>query len=403
MYHMASCTEEPTLPSTLSSEARSFVLACVDRNPSTRWTMAQLSTHLFLRSRADDDRKSTTIIPALPLDTLGSVPDSASLDLHYDASSGDWFDPMSQSWRNLWSSDDAAAAECALTAQIAQNWLHHVRMTRGAKVVTTEAMEEKAEQEYGQDEQEEYEHEEYYFSTSETSSLEPPTEAFVVRTIAAYVGNAHEEILSFNAHERIEILNDDAAAAAMSVNGGWWIGRKLETGEVGWCPSTYVERELGWLEEENDLTEDFETEEEEAYELVYVRVMTPYPGNTELNVLTLETGQILRVMEHNHASGWWKGCLDEQDPGWFPCTVVEYLDPVVVALEEYQDLEGERNVLTLHRGESLTVLRRHSSGWSQGQKMETGEIGWYPSDYVEWSTLSCEDEDVYSVTDDDLF
>ena len=205
--------------------------------------------------------------------------------------------------------------------------------------------------------------------------------------------------MSFEAEERIEILDSSAC--------GWWTGRKIETGEMGWCPSTYVEvvNINGFEDIVTDALETIDVESEE----IYVRVVAPYDGDTG-NVLTLVTGQIIQVFEQDHESGWWKGCVENQDPGWFPCTYVEYLDMVVI--EDYQGINVEEkvHVLTLYRGESLTVLQRHVSGWSQGQKIETGEIGWYPSDYAEYwhSDLDArerseEEDEVYTIADDDVF
>eukprot|EP00271_Cylindrocystis_brebissonii_P013031 TRINITY_DN32585_c0_g1_i1.p1 TRINITY_DN32585_c0_g1~~TRINITY_DN32585_c0_g1_i1.p1 ORF type:complete len:914 (+),score=118.85 TRINITY_DN32585_c0_g1_i1:396-3137(+) len=53
MYAIACTSDLPQLPATLSSDARDFILRCLERDPSKRWTARDLLAHPFLASVPD--------------------------------------------------------------------------------------------------------------------------------------------------------------------------------------------------------------------------------------------------------------------------------------------------------------------------------------------------------------
>ncbi|CAK4397407.1 unnamed protein product [Aphanomyces euteiches] len=58
-FHVANLTEPPPLPDTLSSAAKSFILACLQVPPANRWTADQLLNHPFLQHATATSRRHT--------------------------------------------------------------------------------------------------------------------------------------------------------------------------------------------------------------------------------------------------------------------------------------------------------------------------------------------------------
>ncbi|KAH9101548.1 hypothetical protein LEN26_009642 [Aphanomyces euteiches] len=58
-FHVANLTEPPPLPDTLSSAAKSFILACLQVAPANRWTADQLLNHPFLQHATATSRRHT--------------------------------------------------------------------------------------------------------------------------------------------------------------------------------------------------------------------------------------------------------------------------------------------------------------------------------------------------------
>ncbi|KAJ0406080.1 hypothetical protein ATCC90586_005904 [Pythium insidiosum] len=219
MFHIASRDAIPPIPPRLSDNAREFLLACFQKDPSRRPTASNLLRHPYLQVQEPHDAECRADVePPHSLERL--VPPVSGRGQSVDAPPS----PASAS-----SASDRVASST----------------TTSPRSGASEGESPPADPDFSSDEEDEQEPEPVAAAsatpTNDSVNAPVPRDSIVLQTTLGVV----RAIASYDAADPSELsLADGEIVAVVDVNEfGWWRGRREGSSgpDVGWFPCTYVE------------------------------------------------------------------------------------------------------------------------------------------------------------------
>ncbi|KAH9157896.1 hypothetical protein AeRB84_000278 [Aphanomyces euteiches] len=346
MFHIASETTIPDLPTNLSSDAQDFLIACFTKDPELRPAAEELLQRPFFRNVPQPSTLYGWYKNSKPLDGgRWWFDDSWGLWYYWvPAIRGFWFTTEQSNEWIWWPEDEICLAQA--TTAIARFWLTMARQ----RLLENRAL---------------------------------------VRVVADYSASDDTEL---------SLAMDDVVVVTEMDENGWWRGhKKLDTLFIGWVPCTYVE----WLYENIQ----HPAEEPQNMSLLgVVRAVSSYEPTDPASELCLTVHELLFVLE-TPDDGWWCAQrLDSTEVGWFPCTYVEWL-PVAICSWVFEPSQADE--LAISPGDSIAVIHQdNESIWCEGINLSrAGARGWFPSTHVSQQmeeTKSRDDEETKSQSSDEV-